>query len=126
MPKIKKEQETPFDGAILRALRVQSGMQSTQFAAELSKVTGYAVLSPHISGYENGTRFVPDWLVEGACRILGKRLVKTIDPMLFPEYAARRITGAQTVSPSELRRTVSHINRFAPERRRLIAAGRAA
>jgi hypothetical protein len=126
MPKYVKHSQKPYDGAILRALRVQAGLQSVQFAAELASLSGMKVLAPHMSGYEAGSRFAPDWLIEGASRIFSKHLGQTIDPMLFPEYAARHLSGADVVDPQRLRKTTTYLNKFAPMRRRLIAAGRAA
>lgn len=123
MPKVVPHPPKPHDGAILRALRVQAGLQSTQFAAELSDLTGMSVLGPHISGYEAGTRFIPDWLVEGAARIFSKHIGKPIDPALFPDYWKRQFAASSAVEPREVRKQVSYYNKFAPERRRLLRAG---
>jgi len=123
MPKVLKHSEQPYDGAILRALRAQAGIQSSQFAVELSAASGYKVLAPHISGYESGQRFVPDWLIESASKILSKRLKVAIDPMIFPEYTARRFTAAHAMNPREARKFIEYNVKFMDQRKRLIAAG---
>lgn len=120
MPKIIPHPDRPYDGAILRALRIQAGLQSTQLAAELSDLTGKSVLGPHMSGYESGTRFVPDWLVEGAARIFSRHIGRPIDPALFPDYWKRQFANSDAVSPSEVRKQITYYTRFATERRRLL------
>lgn len=123
MPKIKKEAIVPTDGAILRALRSQSGLMAIQYAAEVESLTHKSVMPPHVSGYESGARYVPDWLIEASCRIFSRHLGKPIDPHLFPGYASRRITSEEVADPRALRKVTTYINRFAPERRRLIRLG---
>lgn len=123
MPKFQKHADKPYDGAIWRALRSSAALGSTVYAKRLSDLSGYRVSREHISGYEKGERLIPDALIEASARIFSETLGKNIDPMLFPEYAARQFSAEVAMDAQKARTFIAYTQKFSAQRKTLFTTG---